>query len=820
MTDSSPCALRLALSLADPATADALAERLRPELSAALAYRFGLPEETVEQLVGSEPARMRAALTADPEEWLIRAAELGDPAVGRALWKARYRPDGDTAMSARERLLPVLLSAADPLDERWYEDGGLVEAIEDEADAPTLFLALTSGFPALISYAVAMLGPYLPPPVMLDAAAALAELAGGKGIASLVRGIETTPELGDLGHPWFLDVLRRAADAPDPVSFLRERRPAGEWTDPAQVRALLALRSGNGPTARPAGLDWELIRREHERLPFGRETRRTPDFREGSRLLRLVRWEGCPADLVMECFHEAPEDTARSAELPFKALTMPSTANRWRLLSDALGPGIRAGRLSVERVLAEVTPAEAVLDSLPYDHEPTRKALADLLGRLGTDPVNWLTCYARIGRTDGSVADLIADACSTDSRRTRRTSWPRPSAAQFPASLPENTRPTFLAMFQCASEEAQIAVVPHFDARAVQHLLIYGEPSPKVREAVVAAHGVPAQVSMAATYGLSGEKLAYLLDLDEPKVDALLFCDPDLDLSERKRMLAGRLRGGGIRPVPGELLAVLDDLSVSHDRDWLMAGLESGDLGVARRIVDRVRLHVPASRLRLLAAVWERGGPDAVREILAMDRLPVTLRRRTEKLLDTPDGLERLRAHLAEEESPARLLAYLSRSALHTEEQVHRLLGEGLEPPWSALMAAQKAGSLPDGLLGPLVELPGCPRELLLAALTSPAVPATDWVHDAVRSGKLTPVDILTHRAPARDALGQLRRYGGNGPDAPDREPVRERAAALTREHLAADAEAWAVCLQLLPTFAGTLPELVATAGAMTRVHP
>ncbi|MFF4695585.1 hypothetical protein [Streptomyces chattanoogensis] len=820
MTDSSHCALRLALSLADPAAADALAERLRPELLAALAYRFGLPEEAVERLVGAEPARMRAALTADPEEWLIRAAELGDPTVGRALWEARYRPGWDIPVSARDRLLPVILSAADPRDERWYEDGGLVEAIEDEADAPTLFFALTSTFPRLIGYATAMLGPYLPPPVMLDAAAAVAELTGGNGVASFVRGIETIPELGDLGHPWFLDVLRQAADAPDPVAFLRERRPAGEWTDPAHVRALLALRSGNGPTARPDGLDWELIRREHERLPFGQETGRTPDFRVGSRLLRLVRWEGCPADLVMDGFREAPEDTARSAELPFEALTMPSTANRWRLLADALGPGIRAGRLSAERVLAEVTPAEAVLVSLPYDHEPTRKALADLLGRLGTDPVNWLTCYARIGRTDGSVADLIADACSTDTRRTRRTSWPRPSAAQFPASPPENTRPAFLAMFQCASEEAQIAVVPHFDARAVQHLLIYGDPPPAVREAVVAAHGVPAQVAMAAAHGLGDEKLEYLLDLDEPAVDALLFHDPDLDPSERKRMLAGRLRGGGIRPVPGELLAVLDDLSVSHDRDWLLAGLESGDLGVARRIVDRVRLHVPASRLRLLAAVWERGGPDAVREILAMDRLPVTLRRRTEKLLDAPDGLERLRDRLAEEESPAKLLAYLSRSALHAEEQVHRLLGEGLEPPWSALAAAQKAGTLPAGLLGPLVELPDCPRELLLAALTSPAVPAIDWIHDAVKGGKLTPTDILTLKAPARDALDPLRRYGDSGPDAAARQPVRERAAALAREHLAADAEAWAVCLQLLPTFAGTLPELLATAGAVTRVHP
>lgn len=80
----------------------------------------------------------------------------------------------------------------------------------------------------------------------------------------------------------------------------------------------------------------------------------------------------------------------------------------------------------MDRLLAEVTPAVEVLGSLPYDHEPTRKALAGLLDRLGTDPVNWLTCYARMGRARGSVAELIDDAASAASRQKRNTSWPRP----------------------------------------------------------------------------------------------------------------------------------------------------------------------------------------------------------------------------------------------------------------------------------------------------------------------------------------------------------------------------------------------------------
>ncbi|MFJ9614423.1 hypothetical protein [Streptomyces noursei] len=52
------------------------------------------------------------------------------------------------------------------------------------------------------------------------------------------------------------------------------------------------------------------------------------------------------------------------------------------VLLRGLGRGIRAGRLPVERVLAEVGPAETVLTHLPLDDGPTRKALVDLLDHL------------------------------------------------------------------------------------------------------------------------------------------------------------------------------------------------------------------------------------------------------------------------------------------------------------------------------------------------------------------------------------------------------------------------------------------------------
>ncbi|WP_435602674.1 hypothetical protein [Streptomyces sp. bgisy130] len=822
MTHRSATPLPLALRLAAPDTADALAERQRPELLAALSSRFGLPEEMVETLIGPGGAALRAALDADPAAFLLRAAETGDPVIARAVWRARYRPAPDRTRRGRDLpdLLPAILRAADPTDPRWEAEDGLVPVLQEEATGCELLPTLTGPFPQLISFTLVRLARFLPLPVALDACIALVQLAGGEGLLAFADGVERIEDF-DLGRPELLELMRAAAAADDPEAFLRERRPAGEWTDPAALHALLRVRETSAVVAAPDALDWEPVRREHARLPFETEPARGYGRHGSNRLLQLTRWEGCPADLVMESFRADPRSTARyAAELPFEALKGPEAAAGRVEFGDVLAHGIRAGRLPVDRALTELTPAPEVLGALPYDHEPTRKALAGLLDRLGTDPVNWLTCYARMGRARGSVAELIDDAASATSRQKRNTSWPRPLEAVFPATPPEASRAAFLHLFQCASEEAQIAVVPHFDPRAVQHLLVYGDPAPAVRDAVIAAHGVAAQAAQAATTALSPEKLAYLLDLDEPQVDAHLFFYCGIDQRERERMLAGRLRGGGVRPVPEELLHVLRETNLGHYRHWLIAGLDSGDLGVARTLLGRLKLRIPAARLRLLVAVWQRGGPDAVREILAMDRLPVTLRRQTEKLLDAPDGLDRLRARLAAEEDPEKLLEYLNKAPGYDGSQPHKLTGEGIPLPWPELIAAYRSGKLTPSAARDLAERADCPRELLLALLPDTPEPdrySTAWPQLALRHGTLTPQDILTHAAPARRALSHLSHALNSPEQRADRQELRTQAAALTAEQLGTDPEAWAVALQLLPTFAGTLTELCTTAAAITR---
>ncbi|MFI9046452.1 hypothetical protein [Streptomyces sp. NPDC053427] len=804
MSDSTPPYLCHALRLADPATADALAERMRPEVLAALADRLGLPEDAVETMTRWESSGRRRAMTEDVGEFLLRAVGTGDPEIARVLYVERYR--------RVPWVLSAILAAADPADARWYAENGLVPCVLKDADGLALEPALRGPFPELVRHAVVRLGRELPLPVVLDACRHLAGLSGAAGIEKLADGVEASGD--ELCHPGLAELLRAAAAAPDPAGRIRESRPAGEWTDPAHALALLRVRLGEREVEQPAGLGWDLIRREHDRRPLAtwsaREQRYVPC------LSVLVGWEGCPDALIMESFRDRPGVVAGTgAPLPFEAVAGLWNDPRWRHPGELVRPGIRAGRLPVDRVLNELTPAREVLDMLPYDHEPTRKAVADLLAPLGTDPVNWLTFYARMGRADGTAVDLVADAVSTTSRKKRNTTWPRRLDAVFPVTAPGESRAPFLQVLQCVSEAAQLALVPHLDARAVQHFLVYGDPAPAVREAIVAAHGVPALASCASSRRLPAAEVERLLDLDEPAVDANVFLHCSIDQPERERLLAGRLRGGGTRAaVPQELLDALDEINLGHYRHWVIAGLESGDLGVARKVVGRLRLQVPAARLRLLIAVWERGGPDAVREILAMDRLPATLRRRTEKLLDAPDGLERMRALLADEESPVAL----------TGQPFQKLLGDGIPIPWPAMADALRDGRLPDGAARTLSAVAGCPREIQVAALRTTPVPqlprhrrSDTWPQKALAHGTLTVEDVLTHAAPARAALDHLVHAVTSSPPSPDRQALRALITALTEDHLGGNVEAWAVCLQLLPTFAGTLTELISTAGAVAQ---
>ncbi|MFC7329899.1 hypothetical protein [Marinactinospora rubrisoli] len=797
--------LRAALWMADPAVGTDLLKRLPEEAAAALADRYSLPERVAEAVAGSAPGLVRAVLGqpdgALDRDLYLHVAALGDPEAGCVLY-GRHR-----WAEVIPGLRSAVLAAADPGDPGWYTEQGLVPMLLRSPDNDVLYPALAGPFPEVVAHGVRVLASDLPLPALLDACAVVADRAGAEAVGRLAG------EVAEAEHAGLADLLRAAASAPDPGAFLRVRRPEGEWIDPAAVGALLRVRRNPQRLGAPCvPLDWGLVRREHERRPF-----------EGMQCVALSRWPDCPEDFALTGFHSAPSAAVKhAARLPVQVLSGEEARAERFAFTEPVRRGITGGWWSPARLLGEVAPAHRILAALPYDHAPTRAAVAEALEPLGTDPASWITLYARLPRFDGPFTALVADAGTAKRRSTR---WPRPLEAVFPATPPEKSRAVFLDLLMCASEEARLAVVPHLDARAVQHLLVYGRPSDRVRDAVVAAHGTPALESFASADFLPRRDREWLLDLDDPHVNARLFAHCAIPQAERVRMLAGDRRDGGREPVAEPLLRELRDTNLGHYRHWLTAGIGSGDIGVTRVLLDRIRLHTLAGRLRLLVALGERNGAQAVREVAEHPRFPATTRRLIAAALDDPDPVATLRRHLAAEEDPERVVSGLLDERAHTAERLKKILSEGGALPWPELERAHAAKPFPPSLLLELAKERDCPRSLLLDLLRTPPPVSRGyrhqhglrWLTEVLDRGLLTPTDVLERCPEPRRILGYLNDLATGNDDRPR---VRARFGAeirrSARAHLGADPEAWAVAVRLFPEFTGTLPELLRTAAVIT----
>ena len=120
--------------------------------------------------------------------------------------------------------------------------------------------------------------------------------------------------------------------------------------------------------------------------------------------------------------------------------------------------------------------------------------------------------------------------------------------------------------------------------------------------------------------------------------------------------------------------------------------------------------------------------------------------------------------------------------------------------------------------------LPGYARWALACRLTCPPALREQFgshpkfTHRLRQAGVLVDALGYAEQRPAKEALLVLGALSGSGSAEGAR--IRERLTPSVREHLGGHAEAWAVLAQLLPTFSGTLPELIATAGAVAGPDP
>lgn len=784
-----------ALRLAGPDVRAALVERFRTQITTTVTEYAKLPEQAIAKILADgdfDAAGYLAEGGPLEDDLMLRAARLGDPRVALALLDRRGGIPEDLLREIRTHI-------TDPEDPAWHVERGFVHRLRAHAAADPLAAAAWP-FPKLVFDVASDLCKELPYAVAIDLCVAVAD----RGDREMLRRLA----LRDLVHTGLNDLVMAAADAPSPSAYLADLRPPEEWIDAAAVRAIAAVRRHDGKPSLDAELpplDWDLVRREHERRPFDRDS-----------LPSLTRWPDCPDDLVEAALSANLVSTVEyAARLPFDIVDNSKLADWNYHFRDVVRRGVTAGWLPLDRLLTEAAPAGRIAGALPYDAEEVGTALAKALAPLGNDPVNWLTLYSRLPRFEGTIAALVDEVASGAGKRA--TKFPRPLPAAMPATPPENTRETFLGILRAMPDEVTVALAPYLDARSVQHILVYREPSDTVRDALVAAHGSVALAGYAA-HALERDRVEWLMAHDDPATDASLFAHAPLTDADRVRMLAGIRTDGSRGPVPQELLDVLGEVNLGHYRDRVTAGLTSGDLGVARVIAGRLRLATEGGRMRLLVAVWERNGPEGVREILDMDRFPASTVKAVEAALAQPDGIDRLRARMAADDAPEEFLKRLRKKSGYAYERLRKLIGEGRDVPWDAAVAAADADTLDRDVVDALVDRRELPTEFAYAALRWGArngeLRSADWREHLLLRG-LTPEDLLRHAPqPARylnvvafDRRYQNRRRGRWA------EPC-EAAQALVDEHLGTNPDAWTVALHLFPDFTGTLPELLATARA------
>ncbi|WP_405614932.1 hypothetical protein [Streptomyces sp. NBC_01508] len=837
-------------ALADRELTRALIPRIREETVALLANGSGtpVPRFLVEEVIAErDPQLVRALLSSAvlSGDVFDRLAALGDPTLAVSLYGQR---EWERTPAQRAAVWAGAVATAD--DPGWQAKDGLparlLSSQQPEFQRPELLEP-------------ALLAPF--PEVAAHARQVIDRRAEGTRKGA-VRGKRTTTGAAATGP---------ANSNPRKDSDPRKKNTPWQRHPETMVELVRDFRDKDFrgtvelPTT-PGALDWDVLAAEHRAEPF---------FESG--LASLWAHPDCPEELALAAFERNRNSQGPSSAIYWSMLTSPhfdgvDVEQMTRLLHH----GVPSGSLPIDRVLREVGPARNVLCGLPHEREEVRAALVAEVARLGADFAPWRAVYALLPRFSGSVTDLV-DAALAETPKHRGKKWPKPLGAEFPSRRLPGGRQAWLRLYDAADRPTRYALIEHMDPRAIQQLLLWHQPSAELRAHIVESLGASALAGIASTWHTGPEVIEELIAYNDPEVNAALFMNTDLTPAQRRHALSGRRWQGGTSadtPTADRLPLTRDlveGLRESARRQWLLACADSGDPLLCRILLGspRVKVHTPALELHMLIRLWERHGPDSVRELL--DETDFPGRKKQPKHPMSPGTLAAGRAALdaaAGPGGPALLRAAYGAAAgpvgfaefLHTKgagedgdvAKAVELFAEEVGPgpfPWAELVAEHAARPLHDRFLVLLAALDGCPPVLAEESATARlrlehphyrprrgAKPPTasellkkyplwtaysgshtNWLDMAYERGHLTLSEVVRTAFPARTTVVFLARALAPG-DSPATEEVRETrdvVAALAAEHLGADPEGWALALRLMPDFEGTLPDLLLASGAV-----
>jgi len=415
--------------------------------------------------------------------------------------------------------------------------------------------------------------------------------------------------------------------------------------------------------------------------------------------------------------------------------------------------------------------------------------------------------------------------------------WPDAAAAPADGKAPSlsGAREAFLAIFDSATVETRLALLPHLDERT--RFDVFTRAVPEERLLTAAAEGEESwAVMLTARTSLPSEWIERLLELDSTAVNGRLFLRTGATPEQRRAILSGRRYGPGDGPVP--LDPDLRERLRAKTGGWRGTDpVDCADPQLQEHILRHVRVRGERPQLRMLLNAWEWHGKQRALHLASDALAPVNYSRK-------PFGRgvkARLRRLAALSDPSAELAAMRTEldAALTAEWQIAELRRRRTDHfalareshvwLWPEIVAAHRAEPLPPKMLAAMRhEIKDLPGELGVAAaahanpwderLSEPGGPLRrlreesldshqngHWLAGCVESGQLEIGQALAFGHPAMRVLAQTSRRLMVEP-----KPLSEILAETLRDR----PDAWLLALRMLPEFHGTVAELLYTASA------